>query len=72
MKERGELPNEEGDAARKYKAMQEEDFWNNWSIDHERSKEERKAKAEGKEEEKEEKRKREEKKSEKKEKRREK
>ena len=27
MKERGELSNEEGDVAREYKAMHEEDFW---------------------------------------------
>ena len=27
MKERGELPNEECDAVREYKAMHEEDFW---------------------------------------------
>ena len=26
MKERGELPNEEGDVVREYKAMHEEDF----------------------------------------------
>ena len=27
MKERGELPYEEGDAVREYNAMHEEDFW---------------------------------------------
>ena len=30
MKERGELPNEEGDAVREFKAMHEENFWSNW------------------------------------------
>ena len=30
MKERGELPNEEGEAVREYKVMHEEDFWSNW------------------------------------------
>ena len=30
MKGREELPKEEGDAVREYKAMHEEDFWSNW------------------------------------------
>ena len=59
-----ELPNEECDAVREYKAMHEEDFWSNWLREDERSEEERKAKAESKEEEKGEKRKREEEKEE--------
>ena len=29
MKERGELPNEEGDAVREYKVMHEENYWSN-------------------------------------------
>ena len=29
MKERGELPNEEGDAVREFEAMHEENFWSN-------------------------------------------
>ena len=45
MKERGELPNEEGDAVREYKAMHEENFWSNWPREDERSKEERTTKA---------------------------
>ena len=57
MKGRGEMPNEEGDAVRKYKVMHEEDFWSNWLREDERSKE-------GKEEGKGEKRKREEEKEE--------
>ena len=64
MKERGELPNEEGDVVREYKAMQEEDFWSSWLREDEKSKEERKAEAEGKREEEGEKRKREEEKEE--------
>ena len=54
------MPNEEGDAAREYKVMQEEGFWSSWLREGEKSKEERKVKAEGNEEEKGEKRKREE------------
>ena len=30
MKERGELPNEEGGAVREYQAMHEEDLWSSW------------------------------------------
>ena len=60
MKERGELPNEVGDAVREYKAIHEEDFWSNWLREYEKSKEETKAEAEGKGEEEGEKRKREE------------
>ena len=51
MKERGELPNEEGDAVREDKAMHEENFWSNWPREDERGKEERIAKAEKNEEE---------------------
>ena len=64
MKERGELPNEEGDAVREYKPMHEEDFWSSWPEEDEKSKEERKAEAEGKGEEEGEKREREEEKEE--------
>ena len=46
MKERGELPNEEGDAVRKFKAVHEENFWSKWLREDERGKEERIAKAE--------------------------
>ena len=60
MKERGELPNEEGDVVRENKAMHKEDFWSSWLREDEKSKEERKAEAEGKGEEEGEKRKREE------------
>ena len=48
MKERGELPNEEGDDVREYEAMHEEDFWSSWLREDEKSNEERKAEAEGK------------------------
>ena len=48
MKGRGELPNEEGDAVREYKAMHEENFWSSWLREDERRTEERKAEAEGK------------------------
>ena len=58
--ERGELPNEEGDVVREYKAMHEENFWSSWPREDERGKGERTAKAEKKEEEKGEKRKSEE------------
>ena len=57
MKERGELPNEEGDVVREFKAMHEEDFWSSWLREDEK---EREAEAEGKGEEEGEKRKREE------------
>ena len=30
MKERGELPDEEGDAVKEFKTMHEEDLWNSW------------------------------------------
>ena len=46
MKEREQLPNEEGNAVKEYKAMHEEDFWSSWLREDERSKEERKAKTE--------------------------
>ena len=52
MKERGELPNVEGDAVREYKATHEEHCWSNWLSEDERGKEERKARAEKNEEEK--------------------
>ena len=64
MMERGELHNEEGGAVREYKAMHEENFWNNWLREDERGKEERTAKTEKKDEGKGEKRKREEEKEE--------
>ena len=64
MKERGELPNEEGDVVKEYKAMHEEDFWTSWLREDERGKEERMAKAARNEEEKGEKRKRQEEKEE--------
>ena len=59
MKERGELPNEEGDVVREHKTMHEEDFWSSWLREDEKSKEERKVEAEGKGEVEGEKRKRE-------------
>ena len=46
MKGRGELPNEEGDVVREYKAMHEEDFWSSWLREDEKSKEERKVETE--------------------------
>ena len=64
MKERGELPHEEGDAVRECRAMHEENFWSSWLREDERGKEERMAKAEKNEEERSEKRKREEEKEE--------
>ena len=64
MKERGELPNEVGDAVREYKAIHEENFWSSWLRKEERGKEEKTARAEKKEEERGEKRKREEEKAE--------
>ena len=64
MKERGELPNEEGDVVKESKAMHEEDFWSSWPREDERGKEERMAKAERNDEEKGETRKREEEKEE--------
>ena len=64
MRDRGELPNEEGDAVREYKAMHEENFWSSWLREDERGKERRMAKAEMNEVEKGEKRKGEEEKEE--------
>ena len=64
MKERGELPNEKGDAVREYNAMHEENFWSNWFREDERGKEERTAKAENEEKKKSEKKNREEEKEE--------
>ena len=64
MKERGELPNGEGDAVTKDKVMHEENFWSNWPREDERGKEERKARYEKNEGEKCGKRKREEEKEE--------
>ena len=46
MKGRGELPNEEGDAVREYKALHEENFLSSWLRENERGKEERTAKVE--------------------------
>ena len=58
MKERGELPNVEGDAVRRieHKAVHDENFWSTWLREDSRGKEERKARAEKNEEEKGEKR----------------
>ena len=64
MKERGELPSEEGDAAREFQATHVEHFWSNWLKEDERGEEERTATTEKTEEEKGEKRKREEEKEE--------
>ena len=64
MKERGELPNEVGDAVREYRAMHEENFWSSWLREDERGKKEGTARAEKKEEERVEKRKREDEKEE--------
>ena len=65
LKERGELPNEEGDVVREYKAMHEENFLGSWLREDVRVKEERVAKAcEKNEEERGEKRKKEEEKDE--------
>ena len=51
MKERGELPNEQGDVVNEKKAMHEEDFWSSRLREDEKSKEKRNAEAEGKGEE---------------------
>ena len=51
MKERGELPNEEGCFVREQQAMHEEDFWSSWLRRDEKSKEERKIEADRKEQE---------------------
>ena len=37
MMEEGELPNEEGDVVKEYKAMHEEDFWSSWLREDERT-----------------------------------
>ena len=50
MKERGELPNEEGDAVREYRAMHEENFWSSWPREDERGKKEKTKREEEKEE----------------------
>ena len=52
MKEKGKLPNEEGDVVKEKKALHEEDFWSSWLREDERGKERRMAKTERKEEEK--------------------
>ena len=52
MKERGELPSEEGDVVKESKAMHEEDFRSSWLREDERGREERMANAERKEKEK--------------------
>ena len=41
MKERGELPDEEGDVVKEDEAMHEDDFWSSWLREDERGKEER-------------------------------
>ena len=64
MKERGELPSEEGDVVRESEAVHEEDFWSSWLREGEKSKGESKIEAEGKREVEGEKRKREEEKEE--------
>ena len=64
MKERLELPNEEGDVVREYKTMHEKDFWSSWLREDEKSEEESKVEAEEKGEVDVEKRNREEKKEE--------
>ena len=51
MKERGQLPDEFGDAVREYRTMHEENFWSSWLREDERGKEERTARAEKNEEE---------------------
>ena len=51
LRERGELPKEEGDAVRENRAMHEENFWSSWLREDERGKEERTARAEKNEEE---------------------
>ena len=58
MKGRGELPNEEGDAVREYKALHGENFLSSWLRENERGEEERTAKVENNAEERSEKRKR--------------
>ena len=60
MKERRELPSEEGDVVNEDKVMHEEDFWSSWPWEDERGKEERMGNAARNDEEKGEKRKREE------------
>ena len=46
IKERGELPNKEGDAVKEFRAMHGEDFWSSWLREDERGKEDGMAKAE--------------------------
>ena len=46
MKERWELPNEEGDVVKKFYALHEEDLWSSWLREDQRGKEEIMAKAE--------------------------
>ena len=41
MKERGELPNVEGDVVRKCTATHEEDFWSSWLREDEKLKKEK-------------------------------
>ena len=38
MKEKGELPNEEGDAVKEKEALHEEDFWSTWLREDDRGK----------------------------------
>ena len=65
LRERGELPKEEGDAVREYKAMHEENFLSSWLREDVKGKEERTGKVcEQSEEERGEKRNREEEKEE--------
>ena len=45
LRERGELPKEESDAVREYKAMHEENFLSSWLREDEKSKEERRKKS---------------------------
>ena len=64
MKKRGDLPNEERDVVREFKAVHEEDFWSSRLRESEKSKGESKVEDEGKREVEGEKRKREEEKEE--------
>ena len=45
MKQKKELPDEDGDAVREFEAMHEENFWSSWLREHKRCKEERRAKS---------------------------
>ena len=49
MKERGESPNNVGDAVREYRTMHEKNFWSSWLREEERGKEERTARGRSKE-----------------------